>query len=171
MHRKVDSRVDLLDTLAAWHSRPMSGWQRPRGHEIGSEAEGPESLQETHDEETSLVQRKFLSQTLWTKRVRQKSTVGVTGVTHDARAAVEWRVHERRPRNLVEQGWLEPPFWTESFGIGSPYVCSFMCEEGGHHYLRLGREVEISRAQARARARNDKWVFARSARDERGRRE
>jgi hypothetical protein len=42
-----------------------------------------------------------------------------------------------------------------------------MCQEGGHHYLSLGREVEIARSGARARARDHKRVFARSARDER----
>jgi len=64
MHRKVDSRMDLLDSLATWHTRPMSGWQRSRGHEIWREREGLESLQEPYDEEPSLIQREFLAQTL-----------------------------------------------------------------------------------------------------------
>jgi hypothetical protein len=71
MHRKVDSRVDLLDTLATRHSRPMSGRQRSLGHEIGREAKGPESLQESHDEEPGLIQSELLAQTLdWNQKPR-----------------------------------------------------------------------------------------------------
>ena len=41
-------------------------------------------------------------------------------MAHDARAAVERRVHERRPRDLFEQRRLGPPFWAERFGVGAP---------------------------------------------------
>jgi hypothetical protein len=87
------------------------------------------------------------------------------GCTHAAWATVEWRVHERRPGNLIEYRRLEPPFGSENFGIGTPKICSFMCEQRGHHYLCLGWEVKV------ARARNDEWVIARSASDERSGRE
>ena len=42
-----------------------------------------------------------------------------------------------------------------------------MREEGGHHYLCLGREVQV----ARVRVWDDERVVARGARDERGGRE
>jgi hypothetical protein len=87
------------------------------------------------------------------------------GCTHDAWATVEWRVHEWCLGNLVEQGGLEPPFWSENFSIGTPKICSFMSEQRDHHYLCLGWEVKV------ARARNDDRVVARSASDERGGRE
>jgi hypothetical protein len=64
MHRKVDSRVDLLDSLATRHARPMRGRQRSRGHEIWRERERPESLQQPYDEKACLIQREFLAQTL-----------------------------------------------------------------------------------------------------------
>jgi len=113
----------------------MSGRQRTGRHKLGCEAETLETLQKADDEVPGLVQRKFLSQT-------------------DARAAVEWRVHERCPRHLVEQRGLEPSLRTEDFGIGTPQVRSFVREKGGHHDLRLGWEVELGRAG------DDEWVIA-----------
>ena len=65
MHSKVDRRVDLLNSLATWHARPMSGRQRTRGHKIGCEAESLEPLQKANNKVARLVEREFLSQTLW----------------------------------------------------------------------------------------------------------
>ena len=89
------------------------------------------------------------------------------GWTHDAWTAVKRRVHERRVRDLVEQRGLEPPFWAERFGVGAPQVCSLVCEQGGHHYLCFGREVQV----ARVRVWDDERVVARGACNERGGRE
>jgi hypothetical protein len=44
VHRKVDRRVNLLDTHATRHACPVGGWQRPRGHKFRCEAEGLETL-------------------------------------------------------------------------------------------------------------------------------
>ena len=67
MHGKVDRRVDLLDALAARHARPMSGWQRTRGHKLGREAERLEPLHEANNKVARLVHREFPSQTLCEK--------------------------------------------------------------------------------------------------------
>ena len=64
MHRKVDSRVDLLHALTTRHARPMRRWQRARGHKVWRERERPEALEQPYDEEPSLIQREFLSQAL-----------------------------------------------------------------------------------------------------------
>ena len=64
MQRKIDSRVDLLDSLATWHARPVRGRQRARGHKVRRERERLEALQQPHDEEPCLIQREFLSQAL-----------------------------------------------------------------------------------------------------------
>jgi hypothetical protein len=105
--------------------------------------EGLETLQQTYDKVTCLVQREVLSQTLPTTIVKANRIEGEGG-THNTWAAVEGRVHKRCRRDLFEQGRLGPSLWTEIFGIWAPQVWSFMREKGGHHDLCFGWEVELA---------------------------
>jgi len=125
MHRKVDRWVDLLHALSARHTHPMFGRERTIRHILRCECEGAEALQEAHDKVPRFIEREFLSKT-------------------DTRAAVERRIHEWRRGDFVEECGVEPSLGTEHFGVGAPEVRSFVCEEGGHHDLCLGREVELA---------------------------